>query len=154
MASKRSRLPSALPLPYVPALDRSRNERAFLSHEAVFSDSDDFAHASETVVWESFGVQRRYFAENVRLVPEESVLRVEYAHGWYQGAPARSEAPRQVMKLALGEWGQVVHNGRFGGYSDWSYRQVTLNAGLLDVDDLRPFSGKPDQRFEDLAHLL
>ena len=150
----RSRLPSVLPLPYVPAPESSGYGGTFLNHEATFSDEDDFAHAHETVEWKSFGIQRRYFAENVRLVPEQAMLRVEYAHGWYQGAPTRSETPRQVMELALGEWGQVVHNGRFGGYSDWSYRQITLNVGLLEVDDLQPFKRKPDRRFEDLAHLL
>jgi hypothetical protein len=50
------------------------------------------------------------------------------------GAPERDLVPpRWLMELRRGDYGRVLHNGRFSGEGDWSYQQIVFNVAIADV---------------------
>jgi hypothetical protein len=62
---------------------------------------------------------------------EEAIAAFLYNQGC-GGAPDRGWA-RKTLRLAAGEWGQIVYNGRFAGYDDyWWYEKTVVNVGLFE----------------------
>jgi hypothetical protein len=71
------------------------------------------------------------------------------------GAPERGWA-RKTLVIRVGEWGQIVYNGRFSeGYdSYWRYEKHVVNVGWFEEWDSRAFvRGEPTHRFEAMADL-
>jgi hypothetical protein len=83
---------------------------------------------------------------------EEVIATFRYDQGC-AGAPDRGWA-RKTLHLAVGEWGQIVYNGRFTGEDYWWYENTVVNVGL--VERLTPglfTRQEPNCRFSAMAEL-
>ncbi|MDQ3283498.1 MAG: hypothetical protein M3Q69_19020, partial [Acidobacteriota bacterium] len=131
-ATRRSQVPSILPLPNAHALD------GVLRHVIECAEADAFA-------------PRVIAFEHLAALPPPSrclsfsddASGVAVAYQWERscGAPAREvQPPRRLFIVRPGELGRVVRNGRFAGEDRWSYEQVVTNVGLLTARDLARFA--------------
>jgi hypothetical protein len=77
--------------------------------------------------------------------------RAEQGTGW----PARSPAV-VAFRLGVGEWGRIVRNHRFSGYSqEWSYEKTVVNVAHLATLDRRVFvDTEPNHERDEQAHLF
>lgn len=154
LSARRSAVPEALPLPYVPALP---DAGPFLWHQATYREEDQFATPVQVVrADEPFGAADKVTTGCVRVRLEAGLLIVRYTWtSWTGGAPKRSEKVRDVLHLQPGEWGRVVYNGRFSAWSHhgWTYHKTVLNVGRFRGVPHAPFAGEPAATFTDVADL-
>lgn len=56
------------------------------------------------------------------------------------GAPRRNAGQRtRLFDLAIGQFGRLIHNGRFTPEYSWTYQQVIVNVGLFDPASVASF---------------
>lgn len=121
-AQRRAAVPLAFELPAFPAGDAAYH--VLLSHEhSGFATRDverrpSLPERDACVLFERRG----------------DGLRVGYQWAGACGAPRRGAvSPRWLMELRLGDYGRVLHNGRFSGEDHWWYQQIVFNVAIADV---------------------
>lgn len=122
-ASRRAKLPTALELP------RSLFDGPVVYHSVTFDQGLDFeprvTHAETRTTHPQHDCGLSLTLGGNRLVA---------SFQWEQdcGAPRRiAGVPTSLFELGLGEFGRLIHNGRFTPEYSWTYQQVIVNIGLL-----------------------
>jgi len=121
-ARRRAAVPLAFELPAFPAGDAAY-------HAMFCEERDGFAPRD---------------VERKTSLPEHSAcvlfevrgdgIRIGYQWSPACGAPERDLVPpRWLMELRRGDYGRVLHNGRFSGEGDWWYQQIVFNVAIADV---------------------
>ncbi len=123
-ASQRAAVPLALPLPGM-----LTGPTQVIYHRVTYRESSGFKpHVVDETVLDTLperdvGVELHATAEGLSV-----------AYRWERacGAP-----PRDIMvigptlRLRPGQWGRLVHNGRFAWEDTWAYQQIVFNVGAL-----------------------
>jgi hypothetical protein len=122
IATMRASLPSAMELP--PGL----LDGPVAYHSVTFDQRVDFAP--------SVAHERRANPPEhdcgLSLALHENRLSASFQ--WEQdcGAPRRNAGvPTRLFELAIGQFGRLIHNGRFTPEYSWTYQQVIVNIGLF-----------------------
>lgn len=92
----------------------------------------------------------------VWIVPDPELTQVTYHYDFSGGLPERWSQPRSKC-LSVGEWGQVLYNGRFslGWHCFWSYTKRVVNVGLFEHPVQAAFDQSPAKfRMDNRALLL
>ncbi len=153
-ASARNAIPDTLPLPWIPAVDSSS---ALIHHIVRFHEASNFRHPHhELAVHPIIAGKIGYFG-CVRITVHNSLVQVQYAYDMFcGGAPERYGLPRQVIALAVHEWGRIQYNGRWSsatGMGAWTYKQTTVNIAYQKDLTQQLFANAPKTTFRDLADL-
>jgi hypothetical protein len=126
LASLRNAVPEALAVPF----EGRRGAAGFVIHEVVYHEADEFGGPLSVSLKEFAGDRLEVGCVTVRLSGDDVV--VEYLHSYGGGAPVRRGrgglAPPRSFALGRGQFGRVIHNGRFSG-DEWWYEKVVVNVG-------------------------
>ncbi|HEX9953201.1 MAG TPA: hypothetical protein VGB53_15630 [Rubricoccaceae bacterium] len=152
-ATPRNAVSELFDLPFRPA---TMARFAVVHHSVLVREWTGFDDPEEAVEGHQLVPGRPLRLGCVRVDPGQDAVQVVYAYDFAcGGAPERTTRPRPVVRLAAGQWGRVVYNGRFEdrGMGEWLYKKVVANvAHVADPSD-PVFSGAPAKTFSDLAHL-
>lgn len=147
-AAKRNSTPSELRVP----LTAHPQEGKLLLHSASYWQRPGFDAPEEN--FEILEPKRpfRMGCVVVEFVP--SGLHTTYRYDPRDvGAPYRTDFPRE-FDLKLGEWLQIIYNGRFSEEGSWYYQKVVMNVGLFEQLDTEVFlHSQPKKTFSDLQVL-
>jgi len=118
-AQRRAALPLAFELPAFPAGDAAYH--ALLSHEHQGFEPRDLERRPSLPERDACVLFER----------RGDGIRVGYQWSGVCGAPRRAQvSPRWLMELRLGDYGRVLHNGRFSGENYWWYEQIVFNVAV------------------------
>lgn len=149
-ATKRNAVADAFPLD-IPAHDFPF---ALVHHQLNFNEDSNFESPEITINVEpmhpptsisdlacmKFDIQ----AERVIMQPLETMACL--------GAPPRNLEFKRIQ-LAVGQWGRLMLNGRFGFANAWSYQKSVTNIAFVEAIDHNIFLGEPDQFIQMMADL-
>ena len=147
-ASARAAVPLAFAVDGTPSGDRTD---AVLVETIEADETDGFTTVHRTEPIDALPVRIAHL--DIALDGERLVVtrRVEKGTGW----PARSPAI-VAFRLGVGEWGRIVRNHRFSGYSqEWSYEKTVVSIAHLATVDRRVFvDTEPDRERDEQARLF
>lgn len=151
-AVKRNAVPEATILP----LSRIETAgRTGLLHKLAYREENGFARQDEALQLDP--LLSKLIVGCITINLDRDTVSASFRYRWSCcGSPER-EWTRKTLRMAEGEWGQMVYNGRFvdsdGGR--WWYEKKAINIGLFSElsDDVFTRSA-PTYRFSAMAHLI
>ncbi len=106
-------------------------------------------------------VTTAYYCKGVTASLSDGHLNVEYEYKWEQGMPWRYSTTNEVAQLEVGQWCQVLFNGRYSSYryawgeSNHWYESTFINIGLFDQVETGIFlKTEPVKVYDRMAHLF
>lgn len=149
LAALRNSTPHGISLADIPV-----QHEACMFHEIEFDECNNFR--PETVA--RFEKPTSHFQiEPVFFHVTQTHCELRFNWSWaHCGAPERESY--SLFKLAPGQWGQFICNGRFGPQTmsgdEWRYQQTVFNVGYKTSPNCRLFvDNEPDARGSSLAIL-
>jgi len=136
-ASRRNDVPSAVPIPRGNAAD-------LLLHRVEYDERRDFV--PEVLPTPAFSSVAD-IVSGLECREDAKSLIVAYIWNHSCGAPSRPHGRR--IRLAKGEWCRLIHNGRFGYDSGWSYQSTVLNVGYVELPKAEMFFGTDHKEISD-----
>ena len=127
LAVARRAVPDVAEIPYP---QRQILEGSAHYHHLTYQERDDFLLPQDTVSVRP--VPLRLVGVTIDAVADH--VQVQYKWDCGCGAPERGWV-RKEFSLALNEWGQVTHNGRFSDFDggQWSYHRWSVNVGVVET---------------------
>ena len=150
-AGRRNAVPEIACVP----IERIAGEPHSLVHHRIsYGERSGFAHPREEICINPTIAPLVVGCVTIGYTDHEARAAFYYERGC-GGAPERGWA-QQTIHLAVNEWGQIVYNGRFGGWDcGWWYEKTVVNIGLFEHITSDVFTRrKPDYRFAAMAKLF
>jgi hypothetical protein len=149
-AVKRNAIPEVAPVP----MHCIKTERLTLLHQSLsYSEWDGFAPREKIEVNPTL---RPVVIGGVTVNDDDEVAVASFQYNLGCGAPERGWA-RKTLRIAEGEWGQILYNGRFAPpwEGPWWYEKMVVNIGLFSHLSSGVFTHcAPTCRFSAMGHLF
>ena len=139
LASRRNATPEALPLP-----GQALQPAPVFCHRVRFDEEGRFVgKVIEELALEALPKSRA----SVHFRPSAAELALSFRWSSLVGAPERPHGT--TIRLRLGQWCRLLHNGRYGWDNPWSYQGTVINVAFVARPSLDLFTSTPPDATSD-----
>lgn len=148
-AALRNRVPAAVA---IPTRDLRAVDNGPIVHEVAFGAAYKFRRPTKNDV---STLSLPLVLGCVSITGTDSGLGIKFRYNLADGGAPERGWMRKDVKIGLGEWAQVIYNGRFSwAEAGWSYQKVVVNAGVFERPSSKLFiQTEPSVRFSALGRL-